>query len=48
MVWPFIYRNCKEKKDDLVRIFRTEEATKNLFKTVYYICINSLGYYILS
>jgi hypothetical protein len=36
MVWPFLYRNCKEKEDDLLRIAKTEKSAYQAYKIVLY------------
>ena len=36
LAWPHLYANCKEKEDDLLRIFKTEKAAYQAYKIVLY------------
>jgi len=47
LTWNFIYTNCKEKNDDVLRREKTKKACHSLYKGLYFIGITITGYYLL-
>lgn len=45
--YPFFYRICKEKNDEVVRDLRAKKAAKNVFKFLYMASSTAIGWYTL-
>lgn len=39
---------CKEKKDENMRIIKTNKASEKAYQFIYFVCTNTWGYYVLS
>ena len=48
IVWTPLYNACKEKKDDALRIIKTDKASDKSFSCLYFIIINIYGFKVLS
>ena len=45
LLYPWYYKYCKEKNDEVARDMRTRKGIKNIFKTCYFICASIFGWY---
>lgn len=48
LTWNWLYNLNKEKKNEAVRIITTNKMSKNLFSTLYFSCLVTYGYFLLS
>jgi len=48
LVQPTLYKLCKEKNDENMRIIKTNKASEKSYQCLYFICTNTYGYYVLS
>lgn len=47
LTYNWFYNNCKEKKDNTIRVAKTLKACNNFYKGVYYTIIVIWGYFML-
>jgi uncharacterized membrane protein len=47
LTWNFVYRNCKETKDEEVRLAKTVKACDCLYKAIYFLAATIWGYVLL-